>query len=275
MENKTVYLIGKDLSCSASYKIHEAVYNYIGVNYKYCNLEFADVEELKSYLDNLDLPFFVSNITYPYKHFILKYFKQLNFWISPEAEFAGGCNFINLEQKKLYNFDGWGLKKFLEINNHKISQKSILICGSGVTAHSIYYSLGNANAKISIASRTGNNNKIHNLNYVSYDLANQKLNDFDIVIDATPLGIRDKPLLEIDNFSKKAIIVDVTYGKEQSNLIMKSKNKGLVAYDGSGMLVCQAIFCIQELFKTFNLDNNHLNDFKKLYNLSIDSLRRG
>lgn len=273
MKDNQIYLIGKSLSSSYSYKIHNAIYKYIGLDYRYANLEYANKDNLYSALSNLKDKTFISNITYPYKKAVFDYFNKSSSFISPAAKFCSGCNFIICPENKIYNFDGQGLINFLQIKKHNIDNNNILICGSGITAHSIYFALSQyKNTNVFISSRTGGLNKTQNINYIDYSYANKILENFDIIIDTTPLSTFVQDLIDITKINNDAIFVDVNYSNNDSMLIKKSFIKGLLVYNGIGMLVCQAILSIQEICKYLNVNNNQINDFEKMYNLGIESL---
>ncbi|MDO5329117.1 MAG: hypothetical protein Q4E88_03325 [Coriobacteriia bacterium] len=120
-----------------------------------------------------------------------------------------------------FNFDGQGAYAFLK--REKALASKVVIFGTGVTAHEI--------SKFIPATLVGR----------KYKNPENLIADADLLIDATPVNTA----LKYQNcYNKKQIFMDLKYfdNYDYSDIFD-------CAYDGRGMLVSQAILCIQQICK--------------------------
>ena len=138
----------------------------------------------------------------------------------------------------------------------KIKNKNILVIGAGGASRAIGYYLCQSAGKLFLydidRKKAGklmrDLNKIRgNVSLFSYKqsaISNQ-LNDIDIIINATPLGLKkDDPLpVDIKAIKPKHIVCDLIY--KNTPLLQKASRKGCKTLNGLGMLLWQGVFAFE------------------------------
>ncbi len=81
------------------------------------------------------------------------------------------------------------------------------------------------------------------LKFGSYTTSTRAIASADVVIDATPLGMKkgDPAPFDVDLISSDQVIFDVVYGHGETALVSAARSAGATAFDGAGMLVAQAV----------------------------------
>ncbi|MBO4666689.1 MAG: hypothetical protein J5666_00980, partial [Bacilli bacterium] len=228
-------LIGQDVRSSYSQKIHEA----IGTPYDLVSLK---KEEIKDFLLNNDYDFI--NVTIPYKEEVIKYLDK----VSREVKEIGACNLIRKEKDGLvgYNTDYLGFLDSLDyhgIKYHGIEyqNKKVLILGTGGASKAVYYAFKSHNIVCDIVSRNKEG-------YLKYNMV--RVNDYDIIINATPWGmyphIDDELLLEPKG---NQAVIDLIYNPLRTKLLQNAMDKGIKAVYGIAMLVFQALHVYDNIDK--------------------------
>lgn len=288
--NKKIFLVGGDVSRSKSYLIHNALYNFLGLDFCY---ELVSVDSNKEFLnflnDHLNSDFFASNVTFPYKTFAKNYVLENGSYVSDTCHWADGCNLLISPNLSAFNYDGYGCCMFLELQGILLKNKTITICGTGATAKSIACAmLQNGAKKINLLSRTKkrilelkktwkyfNNKKIF---FCIYDDCSSLLQNTDILIDACPkakyIDIWEAGLINLRNLESNACVMDVLYKDKDMALECLAKDNNLLFYNGKGMLISQAVLCVQEICRHLNINNKNTKDFKKMYNVALDAINQ-
>lgn len=269
------YLIRNNLSKSRSIHIHQAIYEFLGLDYSYEPTSFKNKEELNAFLKKrIECGGFVSNVTFPFKQYCCEYFKKLGYTIPEICEYSKACNLIISDNHKVYNYDGLGFIKSLQINNVSSTSKNIAIFGTGATAKSVCFELQKSkpNSIIFISRNPGDKQDLDKL-AISYEQINKYKKDIDIFIDARPFTAKDKYLLDYESYNKSSVVIDISYSDAETKVVQGAKKAGLKSFDGKTMLVCQAVLCIQELCKAINFSNGKINDFEKLYEIGAKAIK--
>ena len=222
-------LLGKSLKHSFSKIIHEDISN---IKYDLINL---DETELEKFLKNKD--FIGVNVTIPYKEKVIPFLDECD-KICQETQV---CNTIVNKNNKLfgYNTDYVGLCYLFDVNNVFVENKKVLILGNGATAKTTAYFLVNRKAKqVTLLARNNKNNADLLENY-------QKYLDYEIIINATPVGMYpnvENSLLKLNEFQHLEAVFDVIYNPLKSKLLLEAEKYQIKNFNGLAMLVCQAVF---------------------------------
>ena len=222
-------LLGKSLKHSFSKIIHEDISN---IKYDLINL---DETELEKFLKNKD--FIGVNVTIPYKEKVIPFLDECD-KICQETQV---CNTIVNKNNKLfgYNTDYVGLCYLFDVNNVFVENKKVLILGNGATAKTTAYFLVNSKAKqVTLLARNNKNNADLLENY-------QKYLDYEIIINATPVGMYpnvENSLLKLNEFQHLEAVFDVIYNPLKSKLLLEAEKYQIKNFNGLAMLVCQAVF---------------------------------
>lgn len=116
--------IGKKLTHSFSREIHAKL-----ADYEYELIELSE-GEIAPFFEKKD--FAAINVTIPYKQTVIPYLD----WVSPIADRIGAVNTIVNKAGKLYgyNTDYYGMKALIERVGIVVSDKKVLILGTGGTS---------------------------------------------------------------------------------------------------------------------------------------------
>lgn len=248
-------LIGKKLGHSFSKEIHEQIGKY---NYQLVEL---NENEFETFMKQKD--FKAINVTIPYKEKVIPYLD----YVSDTALKIKAVNTIVNKNGKLYgyNTDYLGLKEMLNHFNFDLSNKTIMILGTGGTSKTSSVLAKDLNCKeIIYVSRNQSDNCV---TYESIDLVNNKV---DILINTTPVemypNIGNEVIKSIDNFTNLKGIIDVIFNPLRTNLLLKAKDKNIKYCSGLFMLVAQAFYAI-EIFLDKKLDKSLiLKTYKNILN---------
>ncbi|MBO4251660.1 MAG: hypothetical protein J5911_03245 [Clostridia bacterium] len=226
---KKYCLIGEKLSHSYSAEIHGRA----GLDYTLCEVK---KEALKSFVDSGYDGF---NITIPYKREIIPFLDE----IDDGAKAIGAVNTAVKKGDKYYgyNTDLNGMRYALQRKGISVSDKNVMILGSGGTSDTAKALCEKDGARSVVkVSRSGE------INYGNYG----ELKETEIVINATPVGttpnIGVSPI-DLSVLPNVKAVFDCVYNPFKTALIMQAEKLGIICSDGLPMLVKQAILA-QELW---------------------------
>ena len=239
---KKYIVIGNPISHSYSPRIHNhwLKKNNIDGTYDKEKLNSDDLESLILKMKNFQIN--GANVTVPFKNEIIPFLDKLTF----EANATQSVNTIYLREKKIvgHNTDIEGFEFALRDTKFDLNGKTIFIIGAGGVVPSIIFTLNKMKAsKILITNRTKNKADIlkdlfKNLSIVEWG----EVPKFDMVINATSLGLNEKDEITLD-FSKvgnEKFFYDVIYNPKETNFLKKAKSLQNKTENGKKMFVYQA-----------------------------------
>ena len=239
---KKYLVIGNPISHSLSPKLHNywIKENKIDAVYNKQKLNVKDLEILVSKIRNREIA--GVNVTVPFKKDIISYLDKL----SPEAESTQSVNTICLNNNKVtgHNTDISGFEFSIEEIKYRIAEKKILILGAGGVVPSIIFALNKMKAStIILSNRT--RIKAENLKKQFKDLIIVdwgSLPDFDMVINATSLGLNNEDVINLDftKVDKGKLYYDLIYNPEETNFLKKARELNNKTENGKRMFVYQA-----------------------------------
>jgi len=194
------------------------------------------------------------NVTVPFKKSVIPFLDQL----TPLAKETQSVNTIYKENKNGVdvvigdNTDVGGFEQSLEYINYNIKNKKVFILGAGGVVPSILKALEKLGAaKVYISNRTREKAKDLESHYKA-SLRLETLDwgqspDFDVIINATSLGLKNNDKIELNYnkhkpkfFGKKKLFYDVIYNPEKTNFLLKGEELGNETTNGKMMFICQA-----------------------------------
>ena len=181
------------------------------------------------------------NVTVPFKEKIISYIDEL----SPEADTTKSVNTIFLNNGKIngHNTDIYGFEKALQNTKFNTLNKKIFIIGAGGVVPSIIVALNKMKvSEITLSNRTKNKaetlkNLYKHLNIVDWG----EIPDFDMIINATSVGLNKQESLNLD-FSKMKdkFFYDVIYNPNETDFLKNAKKLNNTTENGKKMFVYQA-----------------------------------
>ena len=239
---KKYLVIGSPIEHSLSPKLH----NYW--------LKENNIEAIydKKKLDEKDLQSIISkvkeekingiNVTVPFKKAVIPFLDEL----SPEAKDTQSVNTIYFQNGITigHNTDIAGFELAIKHAKYNISGKKILLLGAGGVAPSIIYSLKKMNAsKIILSNRT--KEKAENLKNLFEGLEIVDWGetiDFDMIINATSIGLKNEDGLNFDYSANgpNKFYYDVIYNPRETIFLKRAKLFGNRTENGKMMFIYQA-----------------------------------
>ncbi len=246
---KRYSVIGNPINHSLSPKLHNYWLrdNRIEATYDKIQLEENEIEK---FIEDIRQQKIIGcNVTVPYKKIVINYLDKL----STEAEQTQSVNTIVFDNGNLvgHNTDIFGFKKAIESLDFKMKNKKVLILGAGGVVPSIIFALKKMDvSKITICNRTIE--KTENLNSLFDNLKVVEwgyLPNFDVIINATSLGLNDEKInLDFSKVGKNKLFYDVIYNPNETKFLKTGKQLGNKAENGKLMFVYQAF----EAFKIWH-----------------------
>ena len=274
-------VIGDPICHSLSPVLHSTVLEELGTPYEYSAVQVKK-GELKNYLSSaIQNGVLGFNLTMPHKTDII----PLLDFIDPEVLVLGSVNTVKIENGELFgiNTDGKGFIKALENTGTLPQGKKIVILGAGGVSETIAQTLSLAGAKkITVLNRTRDKakaicKKIRKTRTADMELNSKNLRKAakkcHIFINCTPLGMHGtdndfEDLSFLEALPKGALVYDLIYNPEETNLLKKARELGCQTLNGLDMLIFQGLIA-DEFFLNKTLDFGQFeekikNNIKKL-----------
>ena len=239
---KKFLVIGNPIEHSLSPKLHNywIEKNNLKASYDKKLLEKNEIQKL--ILDLREDKIHGLNVTVPFKKIVIPYLDVL----SDEAEKTKSVNTIYKYKNKVIgeNTDIDGFKIGLETTSQVIKNKKALILGAGGVVPSIIIALKKMQiSQIYLSNRTELKAlEIKKLFPEIKIIEWGKVSSFDIIINATSIGLKNKDKINIDykNISKNKFFYDVIYNPKETNFLKKAKEFGAQTENGKMMFIYQA-----------------------------------
>lgn len=189
------------------------------------------------------------NVTLPHKENIIPFLDD----IDEEASFIGAVNTIVNDEGRLkgYNTDGRGFMRSFSEHGISVEGKDIMIIGAGGASRAISYYLCQDARELCISDIDTMKAKklVEDLRTISNhvtlleDIGN--IEHYHIIINATPLGLKDEDPLPFDTepLIQGQTVCDLIYKK--TKLLKKASRKRCFTLDGLGMLLWQGVFAFE------------------------------
>ena len=252
-------IIGDPISHTLSPKLHNYWFkqnNIDAIYEKYRPKEY----EIKNIMQQIKSDqIWGMNVTVPFKKKVIPFIEKL----SDTAKETLSVNTIFKKDNLIYgdNTDVQGFEASLKFENCDLTNKKAFILGAGGVVPSIIIALKNLNIKeIFISNRTITNADYIKKQYPEIIIVEWgKTPDFDIIINATSLGLKkdDYINLDINKMEDPKIFYDLIYNPPVTNFLDTAKKSGHKIINGKMMLLFQA----QKAFEIWHgflpkIDNN-------------------
>jgi len=240
--NKKFLVIGNPIKHSLSPKLHNywIKKNNLRASYDRKLLEQEEIQKL--ILDLREERVHGLNVTVPFKKEVIPFLDIL----SDEARNSQSVNTIYKNKDKIIgdNTDIEGFKIGLETTGQPIKNKIALILGAGGVVPSIIIALKKMQvSKIYLSNRTKLKAAEIKKLFPEIEIIEWgKTTTFDIIINATSIGLNEKDIINIDyeNISQNKFFYDVIYNPKETFFLRRAKKFGAQIENGKMMFIYQA-----------------------------------
>tara|TARA_B100000575_G_scaffold100052_1_gene79834 strand:+ start:2288 stop:3082 length:795 start_codon:yes stop_codon:yes gene_type:complete len=250
-------VIGNPIDHSLSPKLQNYWLKENNIDAEYDRIKLEDHEIRNFVLDIKKQKIAGCNVTVPFKKTVISFLDKL----SPEAAQTQSVNTITFDNGLLvgHNTDIAGFDIAIKKLNFSVKGKKVLILGAGGVVSSIIFALKNMHAKeIIISNRT--REKAESLKVLFKNLKVLewgKLIDFDMIINATSLGLNNEKInLDFTGLGKNKLFYDVIYNPHETHFLKVGKQLGNMTENGKTMFVYQA----REAFKLWHKIEPKVNE---------------
>ena len=239
---KKYLVIGNPIEHSMSPKLHNywLKENNIDAIYDKKKLEDSELKGIISQVKEEKINGI--NVTVPFKKAVIPFLDEL----SPEAKDTQSVNTIYFENGITigHNTDIAGFELAIKYAKYDLINKKIFVLGAGGVAPSIIYALRKMKvSKISLSNRT--KEKAESLKNLFKDLEIVewgKRIDFDMIINATSIGLKNEDSLNFDYSANgpDKFFYDVIYNPRETIFLKRAKLFGNRTENGKMMFIYQA-----------------------------------
>ena len=255
-------IIGNPIKHSLSPVLHEHWFKKYNIDADYSIIEASD-KDLPQIIEKVKQGYFSGiNVTLPFKQKIINHVDK----VVNDAELTGSVNTVLVNNNTVIgeNTDVYGLKAayLKEIENS--ANKKALVIGAGGVSPSVILSIKKSGIKnISVTNRTNDKciflkKKYNFLNIISWENLKSEIKNFDIIINATSLGLKNGEDFNF-NFSdtkNQIIYIDTIYNPLETKTLKYLKEEGRRVFNGLDMFIYQG----QKSFYLWNKINPEIDD---------------
>jgi shikimate dehydrogenase len=243
----SVFLIGDPVAHSLSPAMQNAAFAALGLPHRYELLRVA-ADELGSAVQRIRRADVLgANVTIPHKEGVGRFLDALE----DTAQRTGAVNTLFKRGGTLRgdNTDAGGFADALREMDVDVAGRRTLLLGAGGAARACAHELIGAGAHVVIANRTPARLRelTHALpamvgmgrSFGTVTPAPRTLDGYDVVVNATALGLHGEDALDGVDLRRELTVVDVVATADETPLIRRAKASGCVAVDGLLMLLHQ------------------------------------
>lgn len=246
---KIVALLGYPVEHSLSPAMHNAAFERLGLDYCYVTFSVQPdmLKDAVAAVRALNLA--GVNVTIPHKENVIPFLDE----IDAEAEFIGAVNTVVNKNSRLvgYNTDCRGFMKSLSEEGVEVEGKSVLIIGAGGGSRAVSYYLSEKSSRLFLFDIDTDKAEqlATDLNKIRGNVRPLKsindLGEMDIIINATPIGLKPSDPLPCDMslISPRHTVGDLIY--IETRFLREAAKKGCKTFNGLGMLLWQGALAQQ------------------------------
>jgi len=190
------------------------------------------------------------NVTIPHKEKVMECTTELE----ETAKKIGAANTLTFNNGGIYgeNTDWFGFWFCISNAGYMRGEdERVMVLGAGGAARGVIYALMNEGIKDFLivnrdqgrAEKMAEDFEAANIGICGWSEIEAHLPDIDLLVNATSLGMRGQPTLEIDltGLKKPATVGDIIYNPLKTGLLLQAEKLGFAAIGGLDMLIGQAV----------------------------------
>lgn len=249
-QTEIVGIIGKSVGHSLSPNIHNAAFAAAGVNAVYIPFQVADAVQFMRRMAHprsreLDWNLRGLSVTAPHKSVVMN---QLD-WIDAAVKEIGAVNTILITKDGLhgYNTDAPGFISPLRRKFGSLKGARCAVIGAGGGARAALWALRNESAHVALCARNPDKARLvaEEFRVECRPFGNDRFDEFDIVVNATPLGTRgeleDDTSATTDQLRGVRLAYDLVYNPMETRFLREARAAGCETLGGIEMLLAQAV----------------------------------
>jgi 3-dehydroquinate dehydratase/shikimate dehydrogenase len=255
-EQTEIYgILGNPVSHSLSPFIHNTAFKFHNLDSVYIPFEVKNLDEfikrfIRQETREIKLNFKGFSVTLPHKQAIIKHLDS----IDETARAIGAVNTVKIENGKLYgyNTDAHGFVEPLKNSYGDLRDAKVAILGNGGAARACIYALKKEAAKVTVFARDLAKAKslasefeieLKEFPKTENQRPKNNFNEFDILVNTTPLGMKGEFEIETPLFARQIesvkLVYDLIYNPFETRLLKEAKSVGVPTIGGLAMLVSQ------------------------------------
>jgi 3-dehydroquinate dehydratase/shikimate dehydrogenase len=247
-ETEIMGLVGQPVSHSFSPQLQNRAFAASHINAVYVPFEVHRLDDFMRRMvtprtREMDWNLRGLSVTAPHKLAIMKHLD----WVEPSAQEIGAVNTVVIEGERLlgYNTDAKAaLVPLLELID--LSEARVAVIGSGGAARTLLWSLRQARARVTVFARDVRRAEETARQFGAgvAGLVDAGFGDFELVVNATPLGTRGLKQDETPALGSQLrgarIAYDLVYNPRRTRFMREALKAGCRTLGGMDMLVAQA-----------------------------------
>ena len=247
-------VIGQPVGHSLSPRMHNASFEADGLDYVYVALEVVPEDLPAAVKGAAALRLRGFNVTMPHKRAMVPLMDTLD----EAARVSGAVNTVVIEDGELrgYNTDGSGLVEACKEAGVALAGRRVLLLGAGGAAASIALAFCDAGIEaLHIVNRSVEHagelseklrdvGKKARIETYAPDALNEKVLDAPVVVNTTPLGMRDGDPLPLppNHLHEGRTVIDAVYRPgAETELVRHARERGASVVTGQRMLLYQGV----------------------------------
>ncbi len=229
--------------------MHNAAFNSLGLNNIYIPFKVKPENLSDAVRSVRSLNLLGVNITVPHKENVIPLLDKVN----EEASFIGAVNTVVNDGGVLtgYNTDGRGFMSSLSEEGISPEGKRVVIIGTGGACRAVSYYLSEKASTLSLydIDKKRSANLANDLKEIRGNISilqsADELEDADILINATPLGMKadDPSPVNPGHIRPDMVVCDLVY--KQTRILQEAEQKGARTLNGAGMLLWQGVLAFE------------------------------
>ena len=266
-------IIGSPIKHSLSPVLHEYWFKKYSIDADYSIIEASD-KDLPQIIEKVKQGYYSGiNVTLPFKQKVINIVDK----VVNDAELTGSVNTVLLDNDSTVigeNTDVYGLQAAYLKEIYNSSNKKALVVGAGGVSPSVILAIQKSGIRnISITNRTNEKciflkKKFNFLKIISWTDLKSEIKNFDIIINATSLGLKNGEdfIFDFSDTKSEVIYIDTIYNPLETKTFKYLKEEGRKVFNGLDMFIYQG----QKSFYLWNKINPEIDDeLVELLNLKL------
>jgi len=248
-ETDVYALIAGNTEYSMSPYMHNVAFRYHGLDAVFIPMQVKNLDQFMRRMvkknRQIELNFKGFAVTNPHKEAIIKYLDK----IDPVASEIGAVNTVKIEDDYLKGFNtdcGGFIEPLLNLYGD-LKGARVAVFGAGGVAKACIYELKKNGADLVVFARNLEKASVlkQKFGVELRPISKESLKDFDILVNATPLGtkgeLENESVVTAEQIKDLKLVYDLVYNPFQTKLMKEADKVEVPKISGLAMLISQAI----------------------------------